>query len=99
MAGWEECGRPRRSEVSSPLSSTEVLADLGPALIPGESRRLVPWSGRPLGPVGVGGFGEAERGELADGKRGQVLIELRAGDGAGQYDRCPGLGQGGGQGD
>jgi len=43
----------------------------------------VPWPGRPLHPVGVGGFGEAERRKRADGERGQVLIQLRAGDGAG----------------
>ena len=59
----------------------------------GGRSQLVPWPGRPLRPVGVGGFGEAERRKLADGERGQVLIQLRAGDGAGQYDRCPRLGQ------
>jgi len=58
----------------------------------------VPRPGRPLGPVGAGGFGEAERRKLADGKRGQVLIQLRAGgNGAGQHNRCPGLGQREGQ--
>jgi len=57
----------------------------------------VPWPGRPLRPVGVGGFGEAERRKLADGERGQVLIQLRAGNGAGQHDRCPRLSQRGGQ--
>jgi hypothetical protein len=57
----------------------------------------VPWPRRPLRPVGVGGFGEAELGKVAEGERGQVLIQLRVGDGARQHDRGPRLGQRGGQ--
>lgn len=57
----------------------------------------MPWPSRALRPVDVGGFGEAESRKLADGERGQVVIQLRAGDGTGQHDRCPRLGQRSGQ--
>src|ERR1700756_5588984 len=87
-AGHDRCrtpsaARPARSEGTTPGG--------------GLGNSSVPWPGRPLRPVGVGGFGEAERRKLADRERGQVLIQLRAGDGAGQHDRCPRLGQRGGQ--
>jgi hypothetical protein len=50
-------------------------------------------------PIRHPGLGEAQRRKLADGERGQVNLQLRAGDGAGQHDRCPRLSQHGGYGD
>src|ERR1700761_172292 len=51
------------------------------------------------GPVVGGGLGQVQVGEPADGRRGQVGVELGHRDRAGQDDRGPGVGQGGGQGD
>src|SRR6266702_8098984 len=102
------CGWPRAMS-SEVILGSEVRSRYWPpsAAYPARSKvttpggglgnSSVPWPGRPLRPVGVGGFGEAERRKLADGERGQVLIQLRAGGGAGQHNRCPRLGQRGGQ--
>src|SRR5689334_12213056 len=92
------CGRaPRRVTTGAgprvpPVPRSEVTTPGS-----GLGNTSVPRPGRPFRPVGVGVFGWAEVGKLADGKRGQILFQLRAGDSAGQYDRCPRLGQRGGQ--
>src|SRR5207247_9525427 len=62
------------------------------------SAASVPRPGGPGRPVGIRGLGEAQRRKLADRERGQVGLQLRAGDGAGQHDRCPRPSQRGGHG-
>ena len=66
--GWAAPGaaQPARSTVTTPGG--------------GLGNSSVPWPGRPLRPVGVGGFGGDELGNMADGERGQILFQLRAGD-------------------
>ena len=58
--GWAAPGaaQPARSTVTTPGG--------------GQGNSSVPWPGRPLRPVGAGGFGEAERRNLAALTVGQV---------------------------
>ena len=84
--GWRE--RRQRPGIRTGACQPQPRSSPG-----GPGNSSVPWPGRPLRPAAAGVSARLSAGRRPTVSAARFSSQLRAGDGAGQHNRCPRLGQ------